>query len=74
MLFEIKTYKLEMSGIECGWHACKRLPEYHWHMIGQVYHIKQDTICATICVDGFTITVPIVIVEKQLKILVGIKI
>ena len=57
MLFEVKTFKLEMSGVECGCSTCKRLPEYHFNLIGHVYHIKQDTICASICIDGFKIIV-----------------
>ncbi len=47
-MLEVNVIKLEYAGQICYNKNCKRLPEYHWNVIGDVWNIKQGAICAVI--------------------------
>jgi hypothetical protein len=43
-MIKAEVYKLNWAGQECENQDCKHSPEYHEHIIGDNYFIKQGTI------------------------------
>lgn len=45
-MLHVSIVKMHESGWTCGNPDCQHDPEYNWHVIGSVYHIKAGSLCA----------------------------
>lgn len=44
-MIEANVFKMRCSGLTCANPECKHLPEYTYHILGNVYFIKVDSVC-----------------------------
>ena len=51
-MIEAKIIKMDANGYHCDNPDCQHLPEHTYHMLGDVYFIKQYSTCLFIRMDG----------------------
>jgi hypothetical protein len=51
-MIHAEVFKLETSGIHCANSQCLHNPEYHYNILGHVFHIKQGTTCLYLEMGG----------------------
>lgn len=49
-MIQAHLFKMQTSGWSCDNPKCQHSEKYHHHIIGENYHIKEDTTCLAISV------------------------
>lgn len=52
-MIKVKIIKIQDMGYACANPSCKHNPEYHYNIIGEVWHMKVGTVAADINSDYF---------------------
>lgn len=47
-MLHIRLEKLQITGLHCANHDCKKNPEYMFNILGSVWYIKVDTMVAVV--------------------------
>ena len=51
-MLHIKLEKLQLRGLHCAHHDCKKDPKHLVNILGSVWHLKVDTTIAVVSMGG----------------------